>query len=194
MSARSGTAPTADEPADFHKQLLAEVPRLRVYAVSLTRNRDTADDLVQSTIVKALKGRRSYQPGTNLAAWLFRIQRNEFIDSVRQARPTDELDEWTPGMSYAPRQEDAIVMREFKRAFAQLNAAQREALVLSVLGGQKLADIAALAGVSEGTIKSRISRARDELARRLLDEPRQRISAPRRRREAVDAGAAPDGS
>src|SRR5258708_39817789 len=73
---------------DFHEQLKAILPRLRIYALSLTRDRDAADDLVHDTVIKALTGRHSFQPGTNLAAWLFRLQRHEFISGLRRQRPT----------------------------------------------------------------------------------------------------------
>lgn len=168
---------------DFHKELMSCLPRLRIYALSLTRNRDAADDLVQETVLKALRGRHSFQPGTNLIAWLFRIQRNEFITSIRKATPTNDCDSKTE-MSLHPHQESGIVMREFMNAFSQLAATQREALVLSVLGGEKLEDIAALTGVAQGTVKSRISRARNELARMLLDEPRRPLTSRREHRMA----------
>ena len=77
---------------DFHEQLKTILPRLRIYALSLTRDRDAADDLVHDTVIKALTGRNSFQPGTNLAAWLFRIQRNEFISGLRRRRPTVPVD------------------------------------------------------------------------------------------------------
>jgi len=81
-----------DGTRDFHEQLKIVLPRLRIYALSLTRDRDSADDLVHDTVIKALTGRNSFQPGTNLAAWLFRIQRNEFISGLRRRRPTVPVD------------------------------------------------------------------------------------------------------
>ena len=81
-----------DGTRDFHEQLKTILPRLRIYALSLTRDRDAADDLVHDTVIKALTGRNSFQPGTNLAAWLFRIQRNEFISGLRRRRPTVPVD------------------------------------------------------------------------------------------------------
>src|SRR5436305_14934043 len=90
------TTETSNDIRDFHEQLKAILPRLRIYALSLTRDRDAADDLVHDTVVKALTGRASFQPGTNLSAWVFRIQRNEFISGLRRAR-TSVADE--PGDS-----------------------------------------------------------------------------------------------
>src|SRR6476646_5698212 len=125
---------TTNDINDFHEQLKAILPRLRVYALSLTRDRDAADDLVHDTVIKALTGRDSFEPGTNLSAWVFRIQRNEFMS-----------------------------------AFGKLAPTQREALLLAVLEGQSYEVIAAHTGVSVGTVKSRISRARDTLERLLLE-------------------------
>src|SRR6201985_3996306 len=80
------------ELRDFHEQLKAILPRLRVAAMSLTRDRDAADDLVHDTVIKALTGRESFEPGTNLSAWVFRIQRNEFISGLRRMRPPVPVD------------------------------------------------------------------------------------------------------
>lgn len=177
----------AEEADDFRKQLLAALPKLRFYAISLTHNRDAADDLVQETVAKALRARHSFQPGTNLQAWLFRIQRNQFISDLRAARPTTDIEEaLTVGLPGG--QETGMMMREFLQAFAKLHATQREALILAVVEGQKLEDIAALTGVAVGTVKSRISRARDALARMLLDEDRRPIQTKRDDRAARSEG------
>src|SRR4051794_28783221 len=134
---------------DFHEQLKAILPRLRVYALSLTRDRDSADDLVHDTVVKALTGRKSFQPGTNLSAWVFRIQRNEFISGLRRTRPTVPVDSViADSLSHPAHQESRLVMREFMCAFGKLAATQREALLLAVLEGQSYEVIAAHTGVS----------------------------------------------
>lgn len=167
---------TVNDVGDFHQQLTVVLPRLRIYALSLTRNRDQADDLVHDTVVKALAGRRSFQLGTNLAAWLFRIQRNEFISGLRRQRPTVPVDSTVAeSLSHPPHQESGLVMREFLTAFSKLAPTQREALLLAVVEGQPYDVIAAHTGVSVGTVKSRISRARDRLEHLLTDgdaEPR----------------------
>ena len=159
-----------NDTAVFHEQLISMLPRLRVYALALTRDRNGADDLVQNTTVKALIGQKSFVPGTNLAAWLFRIQRNEFISGLRRARPSVPIDSAVAEtLSHPPHQESGLVMREFMSAFSKLARTQREALLLSVLDGQSYEAIAAHTGVSMGTVKSRVCRARDKLERLLLD-------------------------
>src|SRR5215218_3503852 len=161
---------TSNDIRDFHEQLKAILPRLRIYALSLTRDRDAADDLVHDTVIKALTGRHSFQPGTNLAAWLFRIQRNEFISGLRRLRPTVPVDSAVAeSLSHPPHQESGLIMREFLGAFSKLAATQREALLLAVVEGLPYEVIASHTGVSVGTVKSRISRARDLLERLLVE-------------------------
>ena len=173
------TNQTSNAGFDFHEQLKATLPRLRIYALSLTRDRDTADDLVQDTVVKALAGRHSFQPGTNLAAWLFRIQRNEFISGVRRQRPTVPVDSEVAEKLWHPAQQmNNLVMSEFVSAFGKLVAPQREALLLAVLEGLPYDVIAKHTGVSVGTVKSRISRGRDALERLLLEEEHNQQVAP----------------
>jgi RNA polymerase sigma-70 factor (ECF subfamily) len=155
---------------DFHADLKTLLPRLRVYALSLTRDRDRADDLLQQTVVKALAGRGSFCLGTNLAAWLMRIERNEFISNLRRDRPTVCLDEVVlNSLSHPPGQESGLVMREFRKAFGCLPANQREALLLMVLEGWSHEQIAAHCAVTIGTVKSRVWRARRNLHHLLAD-------------------------
>ena len=159
----------AGDVHDFHEELKTILPRLRIYALSLTRNRDAADDLVHDTVIKALANRHSFQTGTNLTAWLFRIERNEFISGLRRRRPTVPIDTRIGDMlSYPPHQDSGLIMREFLDAFAKLASAQREALVLAVLEGLPYEVIAKRTGVSVGTVKSRISRGRATLELALL--------------------------
>jgi len=156
---------------DFHTDLKTLLPRLRIYAYSLTRDRSRADDLVQETVVKSLVGRHSFRPGTNFGAWLFRIQRNEFISGLRRQMRTVPLDDAIANnLSHPPTQENGLIVREFTKAFHHLATSQREALLLSVLEGWSYEKIAGFAGVSVGTIKSRVSRGRAILKRLLTGE------------------------
>jgi RNA polymerase sigma-70 factor (ECF subfamily) len=156
---------------DFDLDLTGNLARLRVYALSLTRNGDRADDLVQQTILKALAGRESFRPGSNFTGWIFRIQRNEFISELRRSRPTvDILGEVGNRLSVPARQEEGMVLREFVGAFRQLTHASREALLLSHLEGWSYRQIAERSGIAVGTVKSRISRSRAALTR-LLEPP-----------------------
>jgi RNA polymerase sigma-70 factor (ECF subfamily) len=153
---------------DFDTDLTQLLPRLRIQALSLTRDSVRADDLVQQTVLRSLLGRHSFRPGTNFPGWLFRIQRNEFISGLRKERPTVELTDAIAGtLSHPQRQESGIVMREFMTAFRTLAGDQRRALLQTALGGRSHEAIAGATGAAIGTIKSRVSRARAQLRQRL---------------------------
>ena len=179
---------TATTNAGFELDLKDILPRLRIYALSLTRNQDRADDLVQQTTLKALAGRASFRVGTNFAGWIFRIQRNEFISELRRDRPTVELD--SAAAAYAvhepPRQEHGLMLRDVLRAMRRLSRNGRQALLQSQIEGCSHREIASRAGVSVGTVKSRISRSRTTLAQ-LLDVPRLAAAPPRPALQAVNA-------
>jgi RNA polymerase sigma-70 factor (ECF subfamily) len=152
---------------DFHTALVAALPRLRVYAMSLTRDRDRADDLVQDTVVKALVNRESFQPGTSLPGWLFTIQRNEFITGLRRARHRDhaDIDDIAESAFSAPGNQDARAdLRDAMRAFFRLPERQRDALRLVGIEGERYEDAAAMLGVPLGTVKAAVSRGRAAMA------------------------------
>lgn len=165
---------------DFDSDLKNILPDLRVYAMALTRDRDRADDLVQQTAVKALVGRKSFRPGTNFGGWLFRIQRNEFISGLRRLRPTVRFDDIsTNALSQPPLQESGLIMREFLGAFRHLAVGTRQALLLAAFEGRSYKQIAGPAGISVGTVKSRISRGRTALQQMLADKTAPMPKVPR---------------
>src|SRR6059036_974933 len=75
-----------DGAASVREVILAAVPSLRAFAISLSGNVDRADDLVQETLLRALANIHSFQPGTNMPAWLFTILRNLFRSEYRKRR------------------------------------------------------------------------------------------------------------
>src|SRR5215216_2497544 len=116
----------------FKTDLLGSIPSLRAFAVSLTQNADKADDLVQETLVKAWDKHESFQPGTNLRAWLFTILRNEFYSQLRKrGREVEDVEgAYTARLATQPAQGGHMDMNDFRRALAELPADQREALIL----------------------------------------------------------------
>ena len=153
--------------------LLAAVPGLRAFALSLTGNVDMADDLVQETLVKAWTNFDTFQQGTNLRAWLFTILRNHFYSEMRKKkREVEDADgSLSAGLSVQPEQHGHMDMEDFKRALLQLPDDQREALVLVGGSGFAYEEAAEICGVAVGTIKSRVSRARGKLAQVLDMNP-----------------------
>jgi RNA polymerase sigma-70 factor, ECF subfamily len=151
---------------DVRSDLLAAIPRLRAFAVSLCGRSDRADDLVQETLVKAWANMASFHVGTNMMAWLYTILRNEFYTEFRKRRH-DVPD--TDGM-YAARltsqatQESHIEFQDFRAALARLADDQREALILIGASGLSYDEAAQVCGCAVGTMKSRVHRARSKLA------------------------------
>ncbi|MBN9268939.1 MAG: RNA polymerase subunit sigma, partial [Mesorhizobium sp.] len=99
----------------FKTDLLASIPSLRAFAVSLTQNADKADDLVQETLVKAWDKHGSFQPGTNLKAWLFTILRNEFYSQMRKrGREVQDSDGiMTARLAVHPAQQGQLDIKDF---------------------------------------------------------------------------------
>lgn len=150
---------------NFRDGLLAAVPTLRAFAVSLSKNADRADDLVQETLVKAWDKQDSFQPGTNLKAWLFTILRNEFYSQMRKRRREVEDSDGsiTARLSVHPSQDGSSDLTDFRRALELLPEDQREAIILIGASGFSYEEAAEICGCAVGTIKSRVSRARARL-------------------------------
>src|SRR3954471_1211841 len=172
--ARSGQGLTTDAgpsgvSAEVRAAMLAALPSLRAFALSLTNAREIADDLVQDTLVRALAKIDQFRPGTNMGAWLFTILRNQFYSQCRRTKPEVE----DPDGSYAarlwapPEQHAKCDVQDMLRALGRLPADQREALILIVAEGLSYEDAAHVCGVPVGTIKSRVSRGRVRLAQLL---------------------------
>jgi RNA polymerase sigma-70 factor, ECF subfamily len=158
-------------PSDFHADLVAVLPKLRLQALALTRNRAAADDLVQDAAMNALAARDSFIPSTNFGAWMHRILRNRFISLMRKRRETTAIDDAPPASLAVPAgHEDRLTLQELQRALAELHPAQREALFMVVLQGLSYEEVAEATGCAVGTAKSRVFRARRHLEARLLGE------------------------
>ena len=146
--------------------ILAAVPNLRAFAISLSGNADRADDLVQETLLRAIANIDSFQPGSNLPAWLFTILRNLFRSDYRKRRREveDSDGSYAKTLKSQPSQNVHIEFEEFRAALDKLPQDQREALILVGASGFSYEDAAAICGCAVGTIKSRVSRARARLA------------------------------
>ncbi len=151
---------------DFSAAIIAAIPALRAFGRSLTGNADRADDLVQETMVKAWRCQDSYQPGTNIRAWLHTILRNEFYTQIRKRRREveDANGQHARMVAVAGAQEDHLNIADMRIALAQLPEDQREAIILVGASGFSYQEAAVICGVAVGTVKSRVSRAREKLA------------------------------
>jgi RNA polymerase sigma-70 factor (ECF subfamily) len=163
--------------AEFRSALVDSIPHLRAFARSLTRNRDRADDLVHDAAVRALAAADQFRPGTNFKGWIFTILRNLYYNEGRKGQSRNvPFDETTATERAIPAtQEAALEFCDFRRAFWQLDEDHREVLMLVGASGLDYAEAAKVCHCAVGTIKSRVSRARQKLTR-LLSEDMLKIS------------------
>jgi RNA polymerase sigma-70 factor (ECF subfamily) len=145
----------------FRQKVEATVPALRRYARALTRDRETADDLVQDTLVRALRSEHLFE-GDDVRGWLYTIltnlNRNRLRALARRPAlmPIDEND----APDFAGPESGS---RDITRALALLAAEQRETLLLVVLEGLSYREVAAVQAVPIGTVMSRLARARQQI-------------------------------
>jgi RNA polymerase sigma-70 factor, ECF subfamily len=146
-------------------EMLATVPALRAFAMSLCRDVDRADDLVQATLLRAWAHIDSFEAGTNMAAWLFTILRNGFNSEYRKHRRevADVDGVYAASLTSPPEQEAHVELEEFREALGRLPVEQCEALVLVGASGFSYEQAAEICGCAVGTIKSRVNRARSKL-------------------------------
>jgi len=151
-----------DSEDQFSAELARLFPTLKSFARSLTRNEDAAADLTQDTLMKAWQARNAFVQGTNLRAWLFTIMRNHFHSQMRRAwrqMPwVEEVFERLPGPS--DEQTWSIELGDAVRAISSLSRCQREALILSGIGGFSGNAVGSIAHCGRAAAKSRVCRAR----------------------------------
>ncbi|WP_420024001.1 sigma-70 family RNA polymerase sigma factor (plasmid) [Cereibacter azotoformans] len=147
-------------------EILAELTPLRRYARSLTRDEAEAEDLVQEALLRAHERRASFRRGKGLRVWLMSILHNSFIDGLRSRRARElreaAMMEAAPA-SHPASQESAVRLAQIRVAFAQLPEEQRAALHLVAIEGLSYNEAALVLGVPQGTLMSRIARARAAL-------------------------------
>lgn len=158
--------------SDFETALIAALPRLRRYALSLCRKGDVADDLVQTAVERAVANRDRHDPGTDLLPWIMRILRNAWIDQTRRAATRGtELDVTEMPEIAVFDGERALMarieLREVEAALATLPDIQQEVVRLVCIEELSYADAARVLGVPTGTVMSRLARGRVALARKL---------------------------
>ena len=159
------TTAKAKDILDPREELVEHLPAMRAFALSLTRNRAAADDLVQDAVVKAWQNIEKFEPGTNLRAWLFTILRNLFYSARRKSKREvqDSDGAMVATLSEKPDHDGRLALADFERAFVQLTDEQREALVLVGASGFSYEEAAEMCGCAMGTIKSRVNRGRARL-------------------------------
>lgn len=154
------------------ESIVEHIRDMRAYAISLARDGDMADDVVQDALVKAWTHFDSFQPGTNLRAWLITIVRNTFYTNIRKSAREQSLpSQQTPIVAEKPAHDGHLQLSEFRRAYEALSEDHREAIMLVGILGFTYEEASEACGAPVGTVKSRAARARAALAEKLdLDE------------------------
>ena len=171
--------------------MLAAVPSLRAFAISLCGNVDRADDLVQDALLRALANLGSFEPGTNMSAWLLTILRNGFRSEYRKRRrEVEDADgSYAERLTSLPEQTGHLEMNEFRQALKSLPPDQCESLILVGASGFSYEEAAQICGCVVGTIKSRVNRARIRLAKVLSIEDYSDFGPDRETRAVVNSDA-----
>jgi RNA polymerase sigma factor, sigma-70 family len=153
---------------EFEQELVDELPSLFRFAMSMTRNRNEAEELVQETLAYALEKRDEFTSGTNIRAWLFKLQsfldRNSKRKAYRQKVLSRGQIEDPETAAVPPSQLDRIMVGEAEKAIETLPLEQRQALFLVAYDGKSYDEAADILECSAGTVKSRVSRARQRIA------------------------------
>ena len=150
---------------NFHSALLQHIPGMRVFARSLCRDRDLADDLVQTALLMAWEKRFTLRDPLRLRPWLLQILRNAHLMSIRsRSRDSNIIEGADPeAVCGGPTQEFLADCDDVQEALARLAPVEREAIMLVAVQELTYEQAAVVCGCPAGTIKSRVSRARAQL-------------------------------
>ena len=159
--------------------MLAAIPHLRAFAISLCRNGDRADDLVQETLARAFANMAKFETGSNVLPWLITILRNEYYSDWRKRfREVEDVDgKHADTLVSNPDQVAAAEHQDLQRALSRLPVQMREALLLVAGSGLSYDEAARACGCAIGTIRSRVHRARGRLAEMLFVDGQPEFTA-----------------
>lgn len=158
--------PKAESDRQFQDELTDLIPFMRAFARSLCHDPAEADDIAQEALAKAWEARDRFTLGTNLRAWVSLILRNHFYSLKRRSWRSQPLDQDAAERTLVANDDPLATLQldEVRRALYRLTPDQREALMLVAAGGLPYDEASEILCVPIGTIKSRVSRARDALA------------------------------
>ena len=151
---------------DFAGLLEEQIPRLRRYAGALTRSQDKADDLVQTTLVRAIAKQHLFKPDTNLRAWLFTLLHNQHVNDVRRSAYRGiavTIEDAASDLVAVADPSASRQLTELDQAIGTLPVEQRQVILMVGLEGMAYEEVAAILMVPVGTVRSRLSRARSAL-------------------------------
>ena len=193
---------SGDPPLWFHELLLSVLPSLRQQAMTLTRHRADAEDLVHSAVANALAAHGSFEVGTNFRAWMTRILRNRFFSNIRRQREMVDLDDAPAShLGRSGSQEESIEIQDLWRHLGRLPSDQSAILLMISVQGFSYDEASEHLGVAVGTLKCRVFRARTQLQQWMLGTEvtakigelpvRQKSKEPVSRKPVLDLSLSP---
>ena len=161
-------------PDQFKTEMIALLPRLRRFAMSLTRSAPDADDLLQDACTSALQKWQQYDPAQPFDRWLFRIIRNLWISEIRKRKvrqgegqvPAEEA----PELQETGQAELTLTAKQVRARVAALDDDLGTPLLLVCAEGYSYREVADLLNIPVGTVMSRVHRARQSLMRHLSEK------------------------
>jgi RNA polymerase sigma-70 factor, ECF subfamily len=183
----------ANYSREFHNLIILHLPLLRQHALSLTRHKADAEDLLQAAITSAIAAQSSFAVGTNFKAWISCILRNRFLSNIRQRHFHVDLGDVPEGLlGRSGGQESTLEIKELRRQMSRLPADQLQILLMISIEGVSYDDASTQLGVAVGTLKCRVFRARAQLEVWIHGQEQSvnRIKPPKKRMTvAAPAGA-----
>ncbi len=164
-----------------HEDLVSEIEKLRRFASKLTRNYDDAEDLLQTTIVKALQNKYKFEEGSNLFSWTSKIMFNTFASNYnRRVKFETQYDSENIIAAQATEssQESEAELRETGEALEKLSDDHKDIIVMICMNGMSYEAVAEQIDIPVGTVRSRLSRARDQLREHLAENNDYEDAAP----------------
>lgn len=146
--------------------LIAETGKLRKFAIRLTRNNADADDLLQSTCLRALEKSDRFEDGSNLFGWTSKIMYNLFVSSYRRKVKFESMYDPEPYLAaqiIKPEQDINMELTDVQRAMARLETDHRVILIMVCVEGRTYQEVSQILQIPIGTVRSRLSRARGQL-------------------------------
>lgn len=160
------------------KALISEMENLRRFALRLTRNSSDAEDLVQSTLLRALEKKEYFEAGTNLFSWTSKIMFNLFASQYRRKKKFEtqyDPEPYLNSASVSASQETTTDLAKVKESMKQLSAEHREMLVMVCIRGLRYEEVSEMLQIPVGTVRSRLFRARKQL-QEILDTPATKVA------------------
>lgn len=157
-----------------HQELMPQLSSLRRFSMKLTRNGPDCDDLLQSAVLRALEKQHLFEDGTNLFHWISRIMFNIFASNYKRRAQSEyqfDPDPLIASLSVMPEQEMYVYYKSVYTAIQKLSVQHREIIFLVCYDGLSYEEAAKKLNIAVGTVRSRLSRARDNLLVHLEQKP-----------------------